>query len=152
MSQPQLTVAAVERFDRDLETRRLRRALREARDTARTTREHVDSYILPLFQTFRFLRSACFAEQRAGEPINHPRYLYLTDQEEDVKRFYAACDEAHQEHGYELPGPGYCPALMAEHSLTQAENALPSSSSQYPVCPEMSTSCPATFPATTCRG
>lgn len=42
----------------------------------------------------------------------------------DAKRFYAACDKAYAAEGYDDLEPGYCPALIAESLVVDAQHAL----------------------------
>lgn len=86
-----------------------------AEAAAKSTRAKVDAYIQPVFERFSF------TSKWDGKPITKPNDLYLTD--EDCTAYYAACDIAHREQGYNLP-EGHCPALVAEHEQLKAEWAL----------------------------
>lgn len=70
----------------------------------------VDAYILPLFRSFGF-------------GVKGVDDLYLEEDEAKVEAFHAACDKAHRANGFTGPA-GHCPALVAEESARQAENAL----------------------------
>ena len=75
-----------------------------------------------------------FTERVTDERILDIKRLYLTDLDApDYLAFLAECDEAHEAHkahGYNIQ-PGYCPALIAEDELIQAQNALIKSGAQW---------------------
>lgn len=99
------------------EAGKLADAVMVAMAKADVERKRVDAYIEPIFATFNF------RDSRTGESIAHSRSLYLSDEEERVKEYYAACDAAHREHGFTGPD-GHCPALVAENELLKAERKL----------------------------
>jgi hypothetical protein len=92
---------------------------------AELKREQVDAYIRPVFDRFNFVIGPNMAGSRrdAGERITDPRQLYLSEDEAQCAAFYAACDVAHREHGF-TGEHGFCPALVAEALLIDAQNAL----------------------------
>lgn len=98
-----LTRSALERFAHNPEFHRRAMAAIAAGEKAEATREHVDSYTRPIFDSFGF-----------GAEYWQRLYLLLDEHEARVHEYFAACDRAHREHGYDLP-PDYCPALVAEH-------------------------------------
>ena len=117
-----LTVATVKAFYANEENLALVAKVLAARLVAEATREAVDAYIEPLFATYEF-----YADQLpcdSGRKLTSSRDLWLSKDDEQAAKFYAACDAAHAAHGWELPGPGYCPALMAENEVIEAENEL----------------------------
>jgi len=83
---------------------------------AQVERERVDAYVLPIFQTFRFV-------DEHGVQIASPSDLYLCNDNEKCKAFFDQCDAAHREHGWIDP-EGRCPAGTAERLLFIAEEAL----------------------------
>lgn len=121
---PALTVASLRRFERDPVTRALRAQVIVLHELAVKRRAEVDAYIAPVFARFEFYADR-WPERRScgGERITNPRDLYLSADDAQCARFYAACDAAHREHGHQLP-EGHCPALRAENDAISAENAL----------------------------
>jgi hypothetical protein len=91
-----------------------------AKAFAEVEKERVDAYILPVFETFEFAEDC---EGGSGEKITDPERLYLSEDEKLATTYYAACDKAHREHGFDGP-EGHSPALIAGHLLIQAENLL----------------------------
>ncbi len=85
-----------------------------AREHAVEMRAKVDAYTLPIL-------AAMDLRDDEGQQILKPSDLYLCST--DAAEFYAACDRAHKEHGFDLE-PDYCPALIAESEVVRAENAL----------------------------
>jgi len=110
-----LTIENLKRFDRNPVTQALRAAVLVSRAVAKKTRADVDAYTMPAFHGFGFV------DAETGKPLKHWSDLYLSHQ--DATAFYAACDDLNRAHGYDLPA-GYCPALVAEHAVIKAENAL----------------------------
>ena len=93
-----------------------------ARLLAESERKRVDAYILPFFNSLEFMTNP----EMTGEPaerITKPDELYLCGDKEKVAQYFADCDRLHKEHGSKLPD-GYCPALVAEHAVIDAENEL----------------------------
>ena len=87
-----------------------------AKVVAEIMRKEVDAYIEPIWAGYGFKAT------RDGSPILTSARAYLTD-DARLPEFYAACDRAHAEQGHKLE-PGYCPALIAENKLLDAENAI----------------------------
>ena|SRR5581483_10804931 len=83
---------------------------------AQVERERVNAYVLPIFQTYRFL-------DENGAQIDSPDKLFLSEDDAMCKAFYAACDVAHRAHGWK-GSEGSCPALTAANLVIKAENAL----------------------------
>lgn len=117
MTSQKLTIANLKALDRKPETKAVRARVLEARRIAKERRADVDAYIAPVFARFSFM------SQWNGEPITCVRDLYLSSDEEQCQAFFAACDEAHRAHGYDMQ-PGFCPALVAEREVTKAEHAM----------------------------
>lgn len=94
------------------------------------TRERVDAYIRPIFDSFSFTYCGPLAEsvdERAGESLAgkllpSPAELYLCE-DPRVEEYFDACGREHRRQGYDLPH-GHCPALVAEHILIDAQNTL----------------------------
>ena len=123
MSQP--TIQQFKRWCK--EHRDLAMAVVMAQAAAEVTREKVDAYIKPVFDRFEFYVSAEFGNRAgtAGERILTPRDLYLADLDSPLMAEYQeACDAEHKRQGYDDLQPGFCPALIAEHLLIEAQNAL----------------------------
>lgn len=104
-------------MERDPRTAELRRRVREVRKLAKNLRAEADARYGPIFERFDF------RDMETGERITDPGHLYLTDQKDLCAEYYAACDAANREAGYDLP-PGHCPALIAGHDVLKAERAL----------------------------
>lgn len=119
------TIGDLKRFERDEQTTFLRLALLAAELCAKETRRKVDAYTRPVFERFTFyddlMRRA--PQDAPKERLTDPSRLYLSEDEAQSEAFYAACDVAKRAHGYNLPD-GHCPALIAEHNVIKAENAL----------------------------
>jgi hypothetical protein len=103
----------------------LAHAVCAAKAYAQCRREQVDAYLRPIFDSFKFTIGEEFGGRRgdAGKPITDPTRLYLCGDEELCKDYFHACDLEHRKHGFTGPY-GHCPALIAEHLLVIAENAL----------------------------
>ncbi len=112
------------------ENRSLALAVCHAQAAAELTRERVNAYIKPIFESFRFVYCGDLAERldtRAGEklvgkPLESQKDLYLCD-DRRLPDYFEACDAAHRAHGYNLP-KGHCPALRVENLLIRAQGAL----------------------------
>ena len=99
----------------------------KAQACAEVTREKVDAYIKPVFDRFEFYVSEKCGDRvgTAGERILSPRDLYLADlKSAAIAEYYAACDAEHKRQGYDDLEPGFCPALIAENLLIEAQNCL----------------------------
>lgn len=112
-----LSIASLKAFERHPNTLPMRAAVIAARIAATALRAEVDAYTLPVFAQF------AFTNQHDGSAITAPGDLYLSGDKAECDRFYAACDAANRAHGHHLPD-GYCPALVAEEAVRQAERAL----------------------------
>jgi hypothetical protein len=100
------------------------RAVLMARVFADMERERVDAYILPIFQSYRFtVAKAWRSGPEKDSIITRPKDLYLSDDEVLTAAYFDECDQAHRAHGFTGP-KGHCPALIAEHLVIVAENAL----------------------------
>jgi len=112
------------------ENRSLALAVCHAQAAAELTRERVNAYIKPVFESFGFVYCGDLAEKldtRAGEkflgtPLESEKDLYLCD-DPRLQDYFDACDAAHRAHGYDLP-KGHCPALRMENLLIRAQGAL----------------------------
>lgn len=95
-----------------------------AQAKAEVTRERVDAYVQPILERFAFKKDLDILKDVPdfGEPITTVRDLYQTE-DPRLPEFYAACQQAHKDHGYQLPD-GYCPALVAENEYIKKQNAL----------------------------
>lgn len=87
---------------------------------ARATREKVDAYVRPIFDSMKFPVAAEFAET-PGQLVENPRDLYLCEEGQALDAFDRACYEAHRSHGYAVAKVGDNPALIAEHDQLKAE-------------------------------
>ncbi len=130
---PNITMAALRAFTRNAQAIAAQKHLVAARATALVVRAHVDAYITPVFAAFDFYddkpRRGAAALDKAAPRITTPANLYLSNDDAACERFYALCDAAHRAHGYDV-APGVCPALVAEHAVITAENALLAIASQ----------------------
>lgn len=99
--------------------RGLAKAVCEAKAFAEMERDRVNSYVRVVFDRYEFTNDM----DGSGEKISDPSRLYLSQDEDQVAAYYADCDRAHREHGFNGP-EGHCPALVAEGLLADAENAL----------------------------
>lgn len=112
----ELTMDRLRAFTLDPATVELRRRVRRAEAIAVAEAE----YVAPIHD--RLLAEADLRDDD-GERIIDVERLYLCEDEEGVAAFYAAVDAAHAANGRELE-PGYCPKLVAENELIEAERAL----------------------------
>lgn len=113
---PAFTIADLKAFYTRADVRVATAALRLAMKEAPVVRAKVNAYIVPLLAVHNIRRPT-------GEAIVDPGKVYLCKDEAACAAYFAACDVAHKQHGYDLE-PGYCPASIAEYAVTQAENAL----------------------------
>ena len=81
--------------------------------------ERVAAYIAPVFAKFSFVSDAL----EGSHPITDPEDLYLSDDEEQMGEYYAACDVAHRLNGFTGP-EGWCPSGMAKTAVISSENDL----------------------------
>lgn len=124
-------------------------ALCEAQVAAEAMRPIEDAYLQPVFESFNFVyegngvsehdkRAENESEKLAGKPIPSPSYragsdsyfflLHGKDESEElqakIRAYYAACDQAHRDHGHTNLEPGQSPTAVLEHIKLQAEWAL----------------------------
>lgn len=119
---PQPTIAEFKKWSRA--NKPLALTLCKAMAFATVERKRVNAYIRPIFDSYTFLDTLTGRAGRIiGTPIPDPEQLYLCLDKEQLAHYYNACDTAHREHGFTGPY-GHCPALVAEHLVTQAEWAL----------------------------
>ena len=90
-------------------------------------RERVDTYVAPIFARYDF-------RDEDGKAIATAERLYLSEDDDACKAFYAECDVAHREHGF-AGEPGECPALVAESLKIKAENMLLESLAKFTGAP-----------------
>lgn len=88
---------------------------------AQLERERVDAYVRPIFLRYEF------RHEGTGEILTDPDRIYLAGDSPEVearcKEYFAECDRAHREHGFDGPD-GHCPALVAESLQRDAEQLL----------------------------
>lgn len=90
---------------------------------AQLTREKVDSYAIPLFVSMGIVEGKA-GRREAGTPILDPKYAYTADPECPLfDRYLKLLHPLHIDNGFDVE-PDCCPALIAEHNLTKAENNL----------------------------
>jgi hypothetical protein len=88
---------------------------------AELQRERIDAYITPIFQRYGFQYSGELCRNLSG-PLPNQGDLYLCE-DPRIADYFEECDQAHRAHGFTGPH-GHCPALVAEHLLIKAQNAL----------------------------
>ena len=134
---PKLTLPTLKALSADPEFVRPAAALIVAQTIAQSTKERVDKYIRVVFDMFEFHVTDRFEKLRKeheretppdspfapGRIITNPDDLFLCEEEDKLKEYYALCDVAHRTAGYNLE-EGHCPALIAKYAETEAENAL----------------------------
>jgi hypothetical protein len=123
---PVLTVDGLKALAADPEFARLAAAHIVAKTVAQATKERVDKYVRVVFDMFEFHVSPRMMERgirREDNPITEPNDLFLSEEKDKLREYYALCDVAHRTAGYNLP-EGHCPALIARCRETDAENAL----------------------------
>jgi len=117
-----LTIDQVKSYHLDAKTTQLKAALVVSRAAAELLRADVDALLGAEFAGYGFVRDD------SGEPISDEGDLYLSDQEDLARRWYARRDEIIEGAGWTIPeifrGEGFCPALVAESEVIAAENAL----------------------------
>ncbi len=95
---------------------------------AQLTREKVDSYAVPLFQSMGFVEAPGNRGRTPGKPIEHPNNAYLScDRDGSSPLFDLYIDRVHDLHiknGFTVEVKGKCPALIAEYELLTVENNL----------------------------
>lgn len=88
----------------------------ELRVQEKELHQKVEAYIKPIFDKYGFC-------DESGNELEHWDDLYICKNEGSVKLFYAECDAAHRENGFDLP-EGYWPNLVAENERMKAETDL----------------------------
>jgi len=83
---------------------------------AKVTRERVDKYTVPIFESYGF-------KDEEGEPIPDKDQLYICKDEKRVATYYEKCNRANRVHGWNGP-EDHCPALVASYTQTKMEWAL----------------------------
>jgi len=142
-AQPSTSVADLQHWARD--NAMLALAVCEAQAFAEVTKERVNAYIQPVFESFNFICEGTMAERFDASPRegdaekflgrkiktpDDPEFCWLHGRDESdvikdkLRRYYEAVDAEHRRQGYLDLEPGQCPALRAETLHTQAENAL----------------------------
>ncbi len=142
-AQPSVSVADLQQWARG--NAKLALAVCEVQACAEATKERVDAYVQPIFDSFNFICEGTMAERfdaspREGHTENcvgrkiktpdDPEFCWLhgRDESEEIqdklRRYYEAVDAEHRRQGYLDLEPGHCPALIAKDLHTQAENAL----------------------------
>lgn len=101
----------------------LAQAVCAAQAFAECERQRVDAYVLPIFKSYTFIVGLTGVRRKLVEYVTSPRDLYLCTDEALCKKYYAECDQAHRAHGFKGQD-GFCPALVAESELVDAQNAL----------------------------
>jgi hypothetical protein len=94
---------------------------------AQITREKVDSYAVPLFQSMNFTYSHQDSSRReglAGKQIMDPKFDYCCDDDVLYEEYIELLHEEHIKHGFKVAEKGICPALVAESSLIKTEQLL----------------------------
>lgn len=113
------------------ENRMLALAVCKAQAAAELTREHVESYTRPIFDSYGFVFCGDLAarlderegDKFLGKPLSSPDDLSLCD-DPRVNDYFEACDAAHRTNGYPDIPKGHCPALRMESLLIKAQGAL----------------------------
>jgi hypothetical protein len=100
----------------------------ESTAKAKTTRDEVDSYAVPLFQSMKFFENKNFTDG-LSRVIEHPKYAYLALDAEGnnpkLDYYYYFLQLEHIKHGYSFSDNlKRCPALIAEEKQQKAENNL----------------------------
>jgi len=142
-AQPSVTESDLQQWAKD--NAKLALAVCETQAYAEVTKEMVDAYVQPLFDSFDFICEGTMAERfdaspregdtekYVGRKIKTPNdrefcWLHGRDESDEIKdklrRYYEAVDAEHRRQGYHDLAPGHCPALRAQNLHTQAENAL----------------------------
>lgn len=129
-----LTVAKLKAWNTSRETNKLRADLILAKARAQVTRERVNAYIAPVFARFAFYADR-HPERRKVERITDWEQIYLSKDDAQAAAFYAACDEEHKAHGWNIPA-GNCPICMSESAEVDAENALLNHAIAHGILPE----------------
>ena len=98
-------------------------AMLVAKATALVLREEVDAI------QARLLTERAYTSQYDGKAITEPKWTWLMG-DDDSAHYLTRLAEETLLAGHVVP-EGYCPALMAEHALSDAENAVISASEPF---------------------
>jgi hypothetical protein len=115
------TLAQFKAFSRDIAP--AARAVLMARVFAEMERERVNAYIRPIFESFKFEYGPDITRGHLSGLIPDQKDLYLCEDENRLKDYYAECDRAHRDHGFTGPD-GHCPALVADNLAMRTESML----------------------------
>lgn len=116
-------IAMVKSFCEDRRTTAARRAIKSARKAAAEIRAKVDAYEAPIFAEYEFYNDLDVHHGSPRRRLTRIGEIYLSEDEVNCAKFYAACTAAHAANGF--PGLGEkCPALCAENKVIELENAL----------------------------
>ena len=126
-----LTLNNLKALGNDPEFCRLAASVIVAQTVSEATSERVKPIKRLVFDHFEFYegelgqRLHARDHGRTGDNgrITDPENLFLCDDRETLTAFYAACDAAHKQAGYNLK-PGFCPILVAQNLHRKAEYAL----------------------------
>jgi hypothetical protein len=142
-AQPSVTESDLQQWATD--NAKLALAVCETQAYAELTKEMVDGYVQPIFDSFEFICEGTMAERFDASPrkgdtekcvgrkIKTPDdrefcWLHGRNESDEIKdklrRYYEAVDAEHRRQGYLDLEPGHCPALRAQNLHIQAENAL----------------------------
>ena len=142
-AQPSVTESDLQQWATD--NAKLALAVCETQAYAEVTKEIVDAYVQPIFESFAFICEGTMAERFDASPrkgdtekcvgrkIKTPDdrefcWLHGRNESDEIKdklrRYYEAVDAEHRRQGYLDLEPGHCPALRAQNLHTEAENAL----------------------------
>ena len=91
-------------------------AVEVTRLNAEMIRTQVDAYTQPILDEMGL-------KDKKGVVITSLRRTFVCPDEVACAAFFAACDKANAENGFNLEA-GWCPALIAENTATEAEHAL----------------------------
>jgi hypothetical protein len=131
--QPAATIAALKHWAHD--NARLASAVLAAQVIAEAKRAEVDAYTQAILDRYCFpptpewnARLELADRCRPDGGLARTRDLFLAaavgaDDDAQLAAFHAECDAAHRARGFDGPA-GHCPALTAEHTLIEAQNAL----------------------------
>lgn len=121
------TVGDLVCFVYDEDVRQIVRDLLAAREELPKVEARVAEILAPVFEKFEFWSRPCRSKP-TSERITDERKLYLVSSEDfdgpQMKAWDQARHDALVAAGYDLPGFGYCPALIAKSRVTDLENAL----------------------------
>ena len=94
-----------------------------ARAVAEVERERADKRQRAILAAGDYRYGEMAHDGRTGQRVTDPKDAWLMN-DDNATRYYAECDKTRDAEGYTGLKPGYCPALVAEHAQTKAENAV----------------------------